>query len=225
MFIFFPIWKFCGRFRISINSDSVIGHQGDTYQHLVKGSEGWWRVRTTLHSDIVLKLNSLHCQSEGWRVLGKILLPRNNNSIRLIKPPWRSAGGKRSVVDFPFSGSRAILQSGLHFNQELFLREFAAYCFAAYCRLIYVCAFFQVWEVYIRLASERGDFVAANGVNVDNAVCAVGNGFYWRHLRVVAHHKCYGGHHCPAFRRQFHLVGSFILFLQRKPQIFRKLSS
>ena len=38
--------------------------------------------------------------------------------------------------------------------------------------------FFQVWEVYIRLASERGDFVAANGVDVDNAVCAVGNGFY-----------------------------------------------
>ena len=64
------------------------------------------------------------------------------------------------------------------FFDLLFLREFAAYCFAAYCRLIYVCAFFQVWEVYIRLASERGDFVAANGVDVDNAVCAVGNGFY-----------------------------------------------
>ena len=56
------------------------------------------------------------------------------------------------------------------FFDLLFLSEFAAYCFAAYSRLIYVCAFFQVWEVYIRLASERGDFVAANGVDVDNAV-------------------------------------------------------
>ena len=36
----------------------------------VKGSEGLWRVETTLHPYKTLTLNNLHPKSEGWRVFG-----------------------------------------------------------------------------------------------------------------------------------------------------------
>ena len=36
----------------------------------VKGSEGWWRVETTLHPYKTLTLNNLNSKSEGWRVFG-----------------------------------------------------------------------------------------------------------------------------------------------------------
>ena len=58
---------------------------------LTKGSEGWWRVGATLHSDISLTLSNLHRKSEGWRVFGNILrrssAPYSKKQCKITKFP------------------------------------------------------------------------------------------------------------------------------------------
>ena len=57
----------------------------------MKGSEGWWRVGATLHSDIFLTLSNLHRKSEGWRVFGNILrrssAPYSKKQCKITKIP------------------------------------------------------------------------------------------------------------------------------------------